>query len=318
MRYVLIAAMALTLVATATNAAAAATPSEYEVDDAIRLRQDFGLQSDRAFVRDTFSDAAKYSDSSWGVPLSKSEAAELNDRVRRVRAAWPAVEVVAERDGFAGVYYDQLRGGVPVFQFSKDRDAAARQVRQIIGGVTSVEVNEVPRSMKRLDEIRQAVFDARDQLTRDSVRLVSVGFDIERNVVEVGVLDNVDRAESLLKEYGPAVRVVRQDTPVFDDACNGADDCRPAKGGIKLSGSKSFCTSGFVGKRTDGNPHLVLLTTGHCWAFAQNSGDTDWWHAGGSQVGARNGSGTQSCRSHTRSCRRTRASSTSRRPSSLT
>lgn len=277
MRTQLSAVVVLVMLTLTPAIAEARTPSPDEIDEAIRFRSEFGLPSSLNLVSNTYDDTAKYSDLSWGVPLSKAEATDLDGRLRRIQATWPALNVAADQDGFGGVYFDQLRGGVPVFLFSSNHEAAAGQVRRTIGGETQVEVEKVQRSLKRLERVRQAIFGSREQLAEGGVQLTSVGFDIEDNLVEVGVLNNVGRAESLLEEHGQAVRVVQQNTPVFD-ACVSAKECPPAKGGIRIDGTNSYCTSGFMAKRTDeGDPYLVLITAGHCLQFA-HSGSGPWKH----------------------------------------
>ena len=267
--------------AVAPETGLAAEPTEYQLDDAIRVREDFGLRSDRSFVREAYANPSKYSDMSWGTPLSTAEAEDLRGRVQRVHDVRPAVFAAEKRDGFAGVYFDQLRGGVPVFLFSNGLSAAKAEIRNVLDGAGDFEVKRVERSMQDLTTVKRRVAEARDRMYKEGMLVTSVGYDIMDNVVEVGVANKLATAKTLLSEHGDAVRVVQEGAAVMD-ACNSAADCPSAKGGIKLVGTKSFCTAGFMGKRADGNSHLVLITAGHCTNFAQYSGETVWKHGPGS------------------------------------
>lgn len=202
------AAIALVLsmmatVALSGSSPAASDPTERDISDAVRLRAEFGLPSGRALVRSTFGDEA-YSAADWGAPLSRDEIRTMYDRVRRVEAVLPAVDVAAKRDGFAGVYYDQLRDGVPVFLFSKNRDAAREVLEAAIGGATSIEVKKVDRSLERLTAIKRSVVDAWSDFEAAGVNVVSVGYDIVGNRVEVGVAGSLDRARDALADFGPS------------------------------------------------------------------------------------------------------------------
>lgn len=75
--------------------------------------------------------------------------------------------------------------------------------------------------------------------------------------------------------------MVPDDVGGFDVGCNAANDCPPAKGGIKVIGNAGSCTSGFMGRRTDGsNDYVVLITAGHRFQFAQSGGNQTWTHSG--------------------------------------
>lgn len=272
-------AMVVAMVSVTPSLGLTGTSDEREIDRAQRFRESFGLRSDRSFVEDTYSRANLRSDD-WGVPLTETENEELYRRVRRAHAVVPAIEVARKRDGFAGLYLDQKRDGIPVFQFASKRAAAEDALKDVVSGATTFEVVKVDRSEDDLERLKNRI-EARDAELADSgVDVVSILNDVRSNQLRVGVQGPVERARERLADLGAGVRVVAQDYPLLD-ACNGQADCPPAKGGIRIKGNKSFCTAGFMGKRLDGTPRLVLLTAGHCFAFGQQSGNKTWWHGSG-------------------------------------
>jgi hypothetical protein len=69
-------------------------------------------------------------------------------------------------------------------------------------------------------------------------------------------------AERLETQFGDGLRV-REGSAAVADTCVSFDNCRPIKGGLKITRPTGYCTSGFVVKRTD-NGEIDLLTAGHC------------------------------------------------------
>jgi hypothetical protein len=116
-----------------------------------RLRAEFGLDSSSLKVQESFADRARHSDLNWGVPLTPAEAEELYERVRIVERAVPILKEVARRSDYAGAYYDQLRGGIPVILVSKNRSAAESAITDLAGSL-KVDVKKVDRSWSKLKQ----------------------------------------------------------------------------------------------------------------------------------------------------------------------
>jgi hypothetical protein len=240
-----------------------------------RLRAEFGLDSSSLKVQESFADRARHSDLNWGVPLTPAEAEELYERVRIVERAVPILKEVARRSDYAGAYYDQLRGGIPVILVSKNRSAAESAITDLAGSL-KVDVKKVDRSWSKLKSLKASVKGRDAELRARSVQLVSVAIDTPQNRVEVAVDGDVAAARDILSPLGDGVHVVSSQ-PAQLDVCDSANNCPAAKAGIRLNGNTSYCTTGFVGQRTDGTDHLVVMTAGHCWQFAQ-SNNTSWEH----------------------------------------
>lgn len=255
------------LVGSSMMAAGAASAGEVTEDFAARFRASFGLPKSEAVVRESLTDPSKYGNTDWGVPLTAAEADEILERSLIVDRTKKAVEKAVERDGFAGVYYDQKRGGIPVFLFSAGR-AASEAVVVKAAGSQEVEVRKVERSWSELLDIKAAVSDREGALGKRGIQLTSVGPDTRNNRVIVGVDSKVEAAREVLAEFGDSVMVAKE-APSSADACTGVKNCPPAKAGLELNGNNGYrCTAGFIGKRTNGGGnHKVIMTAGHCLAL---------------------------------------------------
>jgi hypothetical protein len=99
---------------------------------------------------------------------------------------------------------------------------------------------------------------------------------VRTNSVTIGVTNDPLTVEGRLRQYGPEI-VVRSAVEAVQDACM-PTHCPKAKGGLELFHDlQNQCTAGPIGHRTSGA--LALLTAGHCFHFAGQSGDT-WTHNG--------------------------------------
>ena len=119
-------------------------------------------------------------------------------------------DVVGGRDDDAGVYLDRGRGLLPVFLFTGDLDSAIEQLLGRFGDDARFEVREVERTLAELEATQQAIVGASEELAAQGVRWVEVGIDVEHDRVDVGVLDHVEQARTLLAEHGQAVHIVKQ------------------------------------------------------------------------------------------------------------
>lgn len=261
-----IGAAALVLSSIASSGAVVVAGTAEMQDHAANFRASYGLSSSDEVVRASLTDASKYSNLDWGVRLTEAEAAVILERSLVVERTQEAVKEAAGRDGFAGVYYDQKRGGIPVFLFSEGKSASEAAITKAAGS-QEVEVLKVDRSWDELLEIKAAVLGKRSALAEHGITLTSAGPDTKNNRVIVGVGSGVEQARDMLSEFGDAVMVAREEAS-STDACTGVKECPPAKAGLELNGSAGYrCTAGFNGKRTDGGSHKVILTAGHCLAL---------------------------------------------------
>ena len=176
------------------------------VDSAVAFRESFGLRAGREFVEDSLTRGG-YSRVPYGIPLSDEELADMHHRLDIQMSLGPATAYASDQPGYAGVYLNQERGGRPVFSFTRDddeRDAAiGRRLEDIPYDVRNVEY-----SLDRLTDVKYAVVDEADSAWKAGVHIVSIGPDIERNRVEIGVEDLDESARNYLERFGPEVRPV--------------------------------------------------------------------------------------------------------------
>lgn len=274
------AGVVVAMLAPSAKGAAPASAGEVAINDAMEFRETFGLRADAQFVKEAAEDP-NFSDVAWGVPLNKSELADLERRVEVREAIGPAVGYLLQQPDEAGFYTDQLDGGIPVFLFAGNIESHRAALATLLPDWVTYRVRQVDRSRSELNQIKNAVVDDATRLAVAGAELVSAGPHIATNTVDVGVSGDVERARHLLEKYGDAV-VVREDRPAVLDTCDDIENCPRAKAGIAIQphGSLSVCTAGWLGRRWDDSaPHdLVMVTAGHCIKW-----DTDWgndtsWH----------------------------------------
>jgi hypothetical protein len=273
--------------------------TERELDEAQTFRRDFALPSSMAVVRDSFADRGTYSDMSRGIPLTPAEAAELDRRRDIVWQSEPAREFARTLDGYADVYIDQDRGGIPVFRFTDELAAARAAIAEVMPDGVDFDVEKAEFTIKQLRNKQERITEdmlETDWLLDGEIQLVSAGASVKANRVLVGVLEeaNMARARAILQDrYGPMVDV-EYIGPTEEDTCSSRNSCRdPIKGGLKLQRNGNFkCTSGF-GALRGGNSVPVILFAGHCitqnGGSNCNAGSEVYWQHNGGNVGCAKG-----------------------------
>lgn len=243
------------------TSSAAATRAEA---NAIRFRETFGFQSGLAFVRAAAEEQSRYSNMDYGVPLDTAEVAELNRRAAIQEAIDPMVEKVATNDTFAGVYLDQKAGGVPVFMFTADLSERTEGLSRIVPAEFGFRTRLAARTYEELTRLNDRIESTWEQLKAEGIDIVSAGIRTDLNVIEIGVHGLTQAtSERIEDEFGPGIVVV-EDHVAHADACLSVSNCRPIKGGLKITRpGGAYCTSGFVVK-TLNTSEIMLLTAGHC------------------------------------------------------
>jgi hypothetical protein len=266
-----------------------ATPSEA---DAIRFRSTFGFESSLAFVRSAAADGSRYSNVDYGVPLDAAEVAELNRRAAIQEAIDPMVEKASTNDTFAGVYLDQKAGGAPVFMFTAGISDRAKELSEFVPAEFGFRTESAARTYRELTEVNDQIASSWERLRAEGIDIVRAGIRTDQNIVEVGVTGLTTKTSNrLTTEFGPGIVVV-ENRVAQADACVSVSNCRPMKGGIKITRPTGYCTSGFVVK-TSNTGEIMMLTAGHCLhvhgglgAVWSHNSDTfgiaaeDTWHPG--------------------------------------
>lgn len=263
------------------TAASATSTDPSEIDGAIRFRTEAGFRSDRVFVETTFRDDSSFTDTKWGLPLSRDEDADLETRILSRDKIEPALQWAASQPDHADVFFDQQRKGLAVFLFKGDTTKAQDELRTRIPTGIVYEVRSVDRSLEDLYALKAKVHDAQRELEAMGTSVTRIGLDIKTNTVVVGVRDLTGaKAETVGSRFGSGVTVVDAH-PAFADACVSVTDCWPAKGGIHIYANGNVghkCTSGFLVRRSDTGV-LMMVTAGHC-IQAWGGYNVEWKHSG--------------------------------------
>src|SRR5687768_3277305 len=98
------------LLTSAVPVSVAAGEPDAALAEAIRVRQEFGFQQGIEFVRRLETDPNV--DRSFGIALTRDEAAELKRRVKVELALGPLSEYLASVDGWAGSRWDHPGGHI--------------------------------------------------------------------------------------------------------------------------------------------------------------------------------------------------------------
>lgn len=258
-----------------------AAPSSDELNDATRFRSEFGLRSDLAFVAGSLEDASGFPDHSWGVPLTRVEAEDLAQRVSRIEDLQLAVAEAINTPGYAGIFFDQLRGGIAVFLFTDSGSARTANVRSLVPDGVPYEIRSVLRSESELQELKAVILASESALDVSGLSGLGVGIDVVRNAVYVGVPDlDAEKDSRLRAMYGDAVVIEPMGNSVAD-TCNGVSYCWPLKGGLRIYPTEETlakCTLGFLGRRNDTNA-MVAITAGHCIEMGGDGVSDKWGHS---------------------------------------
>lgn len=210
------------------------------------------------------------------MPLTKTEANDLATRLEVQKSMGPAVDYAAKQPGYGGAYIDQLDHGLPVFLFTKDVGARSTEIGELLKAGTKYDVRLVDHSLAGLTKIKEDVSSEREALMETGVEIISVSVDVKMNRIVVGVLGKTDRKRDIVKALGDPIVVIDESLPHADTCW--IDDCPNLKGGLRIDATDATCTSGYLGRRTDGsNADIVMVTAGHC--IASSSAST-WKHHG--------------------------------------
>lgn len=275
-------ALAAALCLVSVTVASAISGTTPELEDAMRFRESLSLRADRDYVEDAAIDTRAFPDTSWGVPLSVEEAAEVDRRHALQSALAPAESYAQAQEGFAGIYMDQRSGGVPVFQFAGTAERHRDPLADLLPVGTAFRLEIVPSSWEQLDSVQEALDQGVENLAAEGISITRTAIVPSLNSIVVGVRDLEAGDAAYLKErYGPPI-VVQEESAAVADACTGFADCWPPKGGIRITQGSAYCTSGFLARRHDVN-RVVVVTAGHC--IATNGGEGAIWKHDGRTIG---------------------------------
>lgn len=274
---VLVCVFALLTVGSATAQVSAASITSAELDQAMRLRQEWGFKNDPAYVLSVELSAT--SSHYYSIALTPAEQAEMERRGRIIDAlatAGPAIEALP---GYAGLYFDQPAGGVLDIALTSSA-ASLPDVTALLPLGTIVRFRQVSYTWADLVRVQHNVESAMtSRLALDDAAIRQVWSDPISNRVKVGVDQmGAELAARLAAHFGPETSVVPADAP-SPTSCTSRLNCpSPWKGGVAIDGGGETCTSGFLGRPVSSFSRLYVLTAGHCIYFATYH--ATWYHAG--------------------------------------
>jgi streptogrisin C len=279
----LVAVASLTLVASGAQAplaARAANPND-PVPRATQFRLGAGLRADSAYVQQSLLDATTFSNTSYGVPLTPVEAAEIDRRIAVQTSVDDAIAWAVTRSNFGGAYMDQSSGGTPVFQVVENPSAFQASLASHLPAGVTARVVSVKNSRADLEALKERIWADRSALATVGIDLQSAALDIRNNQVLVEVEGLTEQATAeLVSRYGSVGTTENEAGEA--DACNSRTDCAPMKGGLRIvvvGHSTIWCTSGF-NVRLAGTTTMRVLTAGHCLSTAPGGITAGWSHHG--------------------------------------
>lgn len=256
--------------------------SEGDVVAAASMRGVFGLRNDVGYVGDLMQSSDDAGRERWGIPLTESEAVQL-DLDTRLEFDANAQDVIAfarSVPGFGGAFFDQLAGGNLTIQLVDPTDSTIETISQLAPSgnlTTSVEVVD-----HSLDELVGALSVAPDVFSdlAPSAQLVDVGVFEPENALIATVLPSDDPNVSALSDaaaaaLGVPVIVKSEGGLPAPQACSRINCVSPVKAGIWIGNGDDGCTMGFQVVNASGDYQIV--TAGHCGDHATDP--QSWYHA---------------------------------------
>jgi len=187
----------------------ATAPSSMELANARRFRQDFGLRADDAWILAVAADPGA-DRTTFGIPLTASEVAELNRRVVAIDQISPVVIAYASaQPDYAGTYIDNARGGILVAQFNARLDVHRAAIFAKVRPGAPVEVRQVRWSVADLEQFKSRLVGDEAWFRTIPAYLMGYGPDVMANRIEVQISSADPYADARIKaHYGWTDEVV--------------------------------------------------------------------------------------------------------------
>jgi hypothetical protein len=245
----------------AGDARAVGDTADARLANELKFRQDFGLNADPAAVRALMANPTAY-DGSFGVALTPEELSDLLRRLVIQEQIGPVRAFAEALPSFAGIWFDQRRGGVLIVAFAGEADRHRPVVESLAPRGSTVEVMDVEYSWAQLSETLELVTRARVALKRDGLWIREMGIDPAPNRVELKLEEfSEDAARQLHARFGDTIAVEQSGHPTFT-ACTDRYNCigPPVRAGIATQ--SNGCSLGFLVK-VSGAPGTGWLTASH-------------------------------------------------------
>jgi hypothetical protein len=192
-----------------------AGPSDEEIREAMRERQDFGLRADEAWVRAVAANPNASSDM-LGIPLLPAEEVEFQSRQERLRGVAGLAQRYAgdHPKDFAGLFIDQEHRLV-VILFTADVEAHQAALAKLIPGDDDLlAVRLATSSRADLEALMDRIAKDDDWFRTIDAKLMGAGLDEIHNLVDVEISSANAAAPGLIADHfgaGPALLKVTSD-----------------------------------------------------------------------------------------------------------
>jgi hypothetical protein len=191
----------------ASGNAASASPAlaDGEIDEetlaAIRIRTEYGLRSDLAWIQQVAKDPTATTE--FGAPLLPAETAELFARGERAHAIIPIIQGYLDEhpDVFGGLWIDQARGGIVTVSFTDDLDPHREVLLALLKGRGVVAVVPARFSEAEMRRLQDRVAADDDWFAKIPAQFQSVGYNVMTGKLEIGVSSANPNAAALIVEH---------------------------------------------------------------------------------------------------------------------
>lgn len=178
-----------------------------EIREATRVREQFGLRADPAYVAAVAEDPSATS-VMLGIPLLPSEADEMRRRSSLEDHDLLDRYIAEHRDEFGGLFIDQPGGGVLVVLFTDHLDEHRRAVAQLVRPRTRVRVDAASFTEDELTEAQAALNPGLPMWAEQGIAFVSSWVDTSENRVGVMVKSANPDAAAIIEAIGPPGAIV--------------------------------------------------------------------------------------------------------------
>ncbi|RUS42869.1 hypothetical protein [Cohnella sp. AR92] len=269
------------------------------IDQNIEKRKQYGLRSDRDYVKQTILSKSSIDGELY---LSPTENAELESRFAHQKSYLPKIrEQIKESlsdSEFGGLFIDQSAGGKVTINVTSDlKNETKETISKAYGQSAQVVFKKVKNSETKLENVHNELFRSIQSLNKTGLDIVSINTDIIHNDIEVGVLNRSPEVEqSLFKKFGDTIRFTEVDEADYQDDGDTTTKVYPIQGGVQIYDETSnlLCSAGFSAKTTASNPSYYVVTAGHCHSetgydvvYQPEKGVSDFWVVGSAEYANR-------------------------------
>lgn len=190
-------------------AAATAEPTlDPAIVEAMKLREQWGLRADQAWVKQVAQDPSATRE--YGVPLLPSEKVELGGRPVDSEGVISVLQAYgsANPDEFGGLFIDRQNGETPTALFTGNLGQHEAAIRAKLRPGARFAVGESRFTERELRALQERIVADDPVLRAEGIAAIVVGADPIAGTVPVEIsTERTDAAAVLAARYGPAVRV---------------------------------------------------------------------------------------------------------------